>query len=123
MRHYLKRPRCNRFLAREWAGYYSGCVISELSHKNLEDKLNRPCFVVLEGDSIHPEYDKVLNALVLHGTKVAYVDTDRIDENGDRHSPEFYPDWNPDLLLSTGYIQSGVWFSCLELLASKQFRP
>ena len=33
-----------------------------------------------------------------------YGDEDAINENGERSTPVFKPDWNPDLLLSTNYI-------------------
>lgn len=74
------------------------------------------CFIVFEGDSLHPNYAKVLNNQLLPATTIAYVDTDRLAEDDERHSPEFYPDWNPDLQLSTGYIQTGVWLNDINLL-------
>ena len=33
-----------------------------------------------------------------------YTDEDKIDEKGNRFSPHFKPDWNPDLFLSHNYI-------------------
>ncbi len=41
---------------------------------------------------------------------VSYCDTDEL-ENGQRHSPRLLPDWNPDLQLSSAYIQTGVMLS------------
>ena len=39
-----------------------------------------------------------------------YCDEDRIDDDGHRHSPNFKPGWNPDLLLSTPYLgHLGLW--------------
>ncbi|QQK64575.1 glycosyltransferase [Cobetia sp. cqz5-12] len=39
-----------------------------------------------------------------------YCDEDRIDGDGHRHSPNFKPGWNPDLLLSTPYLgHLGLW--------------
>jgi GT2 family glycosyltransferase len=36
--------------------------------------------------------------------EVVYSDEDKIDESGNRFSPHFKPDWNPDLLNSQNYI-------------------
>ncbi|RTR05131.1 glycosyltransferase family 2 protein [Halomonas nitroreducens] len=33
-----------------------------------------------------------------------YADEDRLDANGRRHTPNFKPGWNPDLLLSRAYL-------------------
>lgn len=39
-----------------------------------------------------------------------YCDEDRLDAAGHRHSPNFKPGWNPDLLLSTPYLgHLGLW--------------
>ncbi|WP_176426522.1 glycosyltransferase [Cobetia sp. QF-1] len=39
-----------------------------------------------------------------------YCDEDCLDTAGNRHSPNFKPGWNPDLLLSTPYIgHLGLW--------------
>lgn len=35
---------------------------------------------------------------------MVYCDEDCLDDQGDRHSPNFKPEWNPDLLLSTPYL-------------------
>jgi GT2 family glycosyltransferase len=102
---------CNKLLKKIWSGYTADSVVTHLTSSVLAETADRPCFVVMEGDAIHPDFAKVLNALLLEDTQVAYVDTDHLDDDGERHSPEFYPDWNPDLQLSTAYIQSGVWFT------------
>ena len=36
--------------------------------------------------------------------KIIYTDEDKIDENGERSSPHFKSDWNPDLLLGQNFI-------------------
>lgn len=39
---------------------------------------------------------------------VVYCDTDQISDNGDMHNPRFLPSWNPDLLYSSAYVNTGV---------------
>ncbi|MEP3113089.1 glycosyltransferase [Nisaea sp.] len=57
-------------------------------------------------DQLHPH---ALAAVVAQLNKapdldLVYTDEDKIDENGNRFSPNFKSDWNPDLLLSQNYI-------------------
>lgn len=40
-----------------------------------------------------------------------YADEDRLDADGQRHAPNFKPDWNPDLLLSQPYLGQMLGFS------------
>lgn len=42
---------------------------------------------------------------------ILYCDCDYLDKNGQRHKAQFYPDWNPDLQLSSGYIRTGLFIS------------
>lgn len=42
---------------------------------------------------------------------IMYSDTDFSNKNGQRELPQLLPDWNPDLQLSTAYINTGVVFS------------
>lgn len=44
-------------------------------------------------------------------TDIAYCDTDEKNQKGVLTSPKFLPDWNPDLQLSTAYINTGVLIS------------
>lgn len=37
-------------------------------------------------------------------TDFLYTDDDKVDESGRRHSPQFKPDWSPELLLSYCYV-------------------
>ena len=57
-------------------------------------------------DQLHPH---ALAAVVAQLNKrpdldLVYTDEDKIDENGNRFSPNFKSGWNPDLLLSQNYI-------------------
>lgn len=78
-----------------------------------EDILVSPCFIIHAGDQLNKDSIKVLVSSIKQGVHFAHVDCDFMDENSQRYSPEFFPDWNPDLQLSTGYIQTGLW--CFEL--------
>ncbi|WP_395344564.1 glycosyltransferase family 2 protein [Ningiella sp. W23] len=63
-------------------------------------------FVICHGDLLHPLALIALNRATLTAD-MAYTDVDRIDD-GQRYDPAFMPDWNPDLLLSTAYINRAV---------------
>jgi GT2 family glycosyltransferase len=91
-----------------------------------EGTLASPCFIIHAGDQLNKDSIKVLVSHIKQGEHYAHVDCDFMDEDSQRYSPEFFPDWNPDLQLSTGYIQTGLW--CFELykiislnLAGKNF--
>jgi hypothetical protein len=79
-------------------------VISDLkSHLSFES-----CFLIHEWDRLHVATADILKNCLNSKPDIAYVDRDYLDENDLRHNPEFFPDWNPDLQLSTGYVSSGV---------------
>jgi GT2 family glycosyltransferase len=88
-------------------------IVSDLEVELDAGTLASPCFIIHSGDQLHKDCITVLNNNIEQGNQYAYVDCDFIDENFKRYSPEFFPDWNPDLQLSTGYIQTGLW--CCEL--------
>lgn len=52
-----------------------------------------------------------LHAALHPATEVLYADNDRTDNSGLRHSPEFKPDWSPELLLSHMYLSRPVGVS------------
>lgn len=54
--------------------------------------------------SIHALYEIVSRLNQNQNAKILYSDEDKIDEEGQRSSPHFKPDWNVDLLYSTNYI-------------------
>lgn len=80
--------------------------------------LNTPLLIIRGGDILH------LSALEMfaHTLRkrdeecILYCDTDYIDKNKDRSLAEFFPDWNPDLQLTTGYIKTGVMLNGHEQL-------
>jgi GT2 family glycosyltransferase len=59
-------------------------------------------YMVAEELNAHPETD------------LLYSDEDKIDERGQRYSPYFKPDWNPDLFFSQNYFSHlGVYRTAL----------
>jgi GT2 family glycosyltransferase len=66
--------------------------------------------VLRGGDLLHPQALAMFSSKLPHKTaeSVIYCDVDSLDQSGKRHLAEFYPDWNPDLQLSTGYVKTGI---------------
>ena len=59
------------------------------------------------GDEVSPYIGaEIENALEQYD--MAYCDTDYKDGSGKRVEPSFFPDWNPELQFSTGYVKTGV---------------
>lgn len=114
-----KKAACSQVLKKLNYTLPPNYMLSDLNtNRVLLDESIGPCFVLFEGDSLHPDYARVINNKLLLTTDIAYVDVDIKSEDGERHSPEFYPDWNPDLQLSSAYIQSGIWLRDIQLLLS-----
>ena len=112
-----KKSLCNKILKKLDGDAFFGAVFSDNDGGHaLCEAIKGSCFVIFEGDSLHQDYAKVLNHELKLTSKIAYVDIDSLDDDGERYSPEFFPDWNPDLQLSTCYIQSGIWLSDIQLL-------
>lgn len=79
---------------------------SQYSEQETQGRL----MVVRAGDTLHPNALLLLAQLSLQtkDESVVYCDIDHLDHKWNRHLAEFYPDWNPDLQLSTGYVKTGV---------------
>ncbi|WP_233267399.1 glycosyltransferase [Paraglaciecola sp. L3A3] len=87
----------------------------KIENINLVGKKNSYSLLVIRsGDVLH------LNAIAAFQhysfknnfqESVFYCDCDYLDAKGQRHKAEFYPDWNPDLQLSSGYIKTGLFVS------------
>ncbi len=58
---------------------------------------------LLENSAISAFFDN------LNDNDIAYCDTDELSSSGSKKSPRFLPSWNPELLYSTAYINSGVF--------------
>ena len=80
-------------------------------------------YFVFQGDQLNPETPSVLGHLIDDNVSVAYVDTDRRSKKGLQVLPEFYPDWNPDLQLTTAYVRSGVWIKDVSGLGALDEEP
>lgn len=66
--------------------------------------------IVNSGDTLVEEASDIF-ASSRADADIFYCDTDKFDKKGKRTSPHFLPDWNPDLLFSTAYVNTGVMFS------------
>lgn len=84
---------------------------------NNSDLANKPCFVVYSGDSLDPYAAHILMTKISASTKLAYVDTDTLDNKGEKGFPDFKPNWNPDLQLTAGYVSSGLWLHSFSRLS------
>ncbi len=78
----------------------------------LQDQSDATVHLVLQpGDMLAPQ----ATLLVLEALKrwpqavLVYSDEDQLDEAGQRQSPHFKPDWNPEMLLSTDWLGRSVW--------------
>jgi GT2 family glycosyltransferase len=73
-----------------------------------------PLFLLKAGDYLHRDAINVfMQALQKSDSNklILYSDKDSLDAQCGRHKGEFLPDWNPDLQLSCGYINTGVLVS------------
>lgn len=62
------------------------------------------------GDTLLPDMVSVFLKWNTQASMI-YCDTDKFDKKGNRKSPHFLPDWNPELQFSSAYISTGVLFS------------
>jgi GT2 family glycosyltransferase len=79
--------------------------------KQQSEELYSSALLVLRGgDLLHPQALAMFSSKmpILTAESVTYCDVDSLDKSGKRHLAEFYPDWNPDLQLSTGYVKTGI---------------
>jgi GT2 family glycosyltransferase len=75
-----------------------------------EEMYSSSLLVLRGGDLLHPQALAMFSSKMHSVTdeSVIYCDADSLDKSGKRHLGEFYPDWNPDLQLSTGYVKTGI---------------
>ncbi len=74
-----------------------------------------PIFFINSGDTVDPSLGPLFASQP--NVEVLYFDTDSVDKRGGFLAPYFLPDWNPDLQLTTAYINNGVLVSA-ELIQS-----
>lgn len=79
--------------------------------KICDEHLSTPTLVIFLGDEVNEFFVRAIHYFASHQTDVAYCDVDKQNEKCERGAAEFYPDWNPELQLSTGYINDAVWLS------------
>ncbi len=79
-------------------------VVSKVSAINSLDYLR---LVVYYGEQLHQLALPYIYSNASQIKTVSYCDTDVMLDN-ERTLPHFYSDWNPDLLLSTSYIRTGI---------------
>jgi GT2 family glycosyltransferase len=99
----LVRQCCEKALL---TGEYDVCDIKQHS----DDVYCCGLLVLRGGDLLHPQALAMFSSKMPNETEesVTYCDVDSLDQSGKRHLGEFYPDWNPDLQLSTGYVKTGI---------------
>jgi hypothetical protein len=77
-----------------------------------------PVLMLRSGDVLHKN---AISVFLSHASKyksiesVLYCDCDYLNAKGERHKAEFYPDWSPDLQLSSAYIKTGLLVSGVNL--------
>lgn len=80
---------------------------------------SKPLLLLNSGDEVNvyvlAEMEKALLT-----NKVVYCDTDFKDADNKLVEPSFFPDWNPELQFSTGYVRTGVAIQSGVLATLKQ---
>ena len=79
-------------------------------------------FILFAGDIIHSKLLSIIDKLDADTIDFFYCDTDQI-VNQKRVAPQFFPDWNPDLHLSTGYVQTAIWVKDVRLFKGNNHPP
>jgi GT2 family glycosyltransferase len=65
-------------------------------------------FLLFAGVLIHEKLPAIIDNIDSDSFDIVYCDTDKI-ANQKRVQPLFFPDWNPDLHLATGYVRTALW--------------
>jgi len=98
---YAKEDSRIKVVFREENGHISAASNSAL------ELVSGDWVALLDHDDVLPEHALfwVADAINQHPeAKLIYSDEDKIDESGNRITPYFKPDWNPDLFLSHNHI-------------------
>jgi GT2 family glycosyltransferase len=98
------------------------------------ESLSGSAFLLSAGDVVHGKLAAVINSLdattvgisvtdiEAGGIDCFYCDTDQII-NQKRVSPHFFPDWNPDLHLSTAYVKTALWIRDIRQVKEIDYLP
>ncbi|MEP4300691.1 MAG: hypothetical protein ABJ340_13625, partial [Paraglaciecola sp.] len=83
-----------------------------------KEELSVPLFIIAGGDFIHSQALALMHTYLTNPdeSKVLYCDVDHFDKSQVRYRAELYPDWNPDLQLATGYVNTGVMLCGAEII-------
>lgn len=96
-------------------------IVISSSFFDIDEQLDLlPIYWIIEGDKVH------LNTLSCFlsfsenkNLDIIYSDIDFYDKSNERNNPQFFPDWNSDLHLSTSYINSSVFIGNLLSIKAK----
>jgi GT2 family glycosyltransferase len=86
------------------------------------DTRQKSALLLFAGDIVHPRLFDIIDSSVTNDIDCFYCDTDNL-QNQKRESPQFFPDWNPDLHLSTAYIQTALWLRDVDFLKESTYTP
>ena len=95
------------FIQKSGSVYTTLSVISpELIVKNALN-INKALFFIRCGDSLNENVFRIFSDHESFSANIIYSDVDTLNIFGVRENPLFFPDWNPDLQMSTRYICTG----------------
>ena len=79
-------------------------------------------FICYAGNQFNPYLIRAIQQSLSSDTDFAYCDLDHMDHYRRQGAPEYYPDWNPDLQITTAYVHNGLWVRDLpQFLAADTF--
>lgn len=93
---------------------------SSVAHKNTGSSISfckqlpldislESVFVINAGDLLHESLNTVLATFSSSVAQLGFVDSDFCSKGFKRHSPKLHAQWDPDLQLSSGNINTGLW--------------
>jgi GT2 family glycosyltransferase len=97
-------------------------LLSVATSSSKLEALSGNAFLLFAGDIIHRKLTSVIDSLDVDNLDCFYCDTDQI-ENQKRGSPQFFPDWNPDLQLSTAYVRTALWLKDVQQIKEIECPP
>lgn len=101
LHHYSQQDSRIRVVYRQENGH-----ISRASNSALE-LVGGEYTALLDHDDLLPEHALFFIAKSINerpSVQIIYSDEDKVDMDGNRHSPHFKSDWNPDLFFSQNYV-------------------
>lgn len=80
--------------------------------------VDKPVLVLRSGEALVPEAISTFLQHIQADIDLISCDTDVCDSEGKSLQPQCFPQWDPDLQLATGYLQTGVLINNATLLPS-----